>query len=151
MRRIAAGVAAGFGATAEVDFRLIFAPAGQRPAEHADAIADAAAELVGEASVDRARPPGMGSEDFSFMLEQVPGAYIQLGNGDSGATAQPALRLQRRRHPLRHRRVRRAGGAADAERGRKGKQGQGALPPGPPPGVSGPLDPDTWRGVERGG
>jgi hippurate hydrolase len=27
----------------------------------------------------------MGSEDFSFMMEQVPGAHINLGNGDSAA------------------------------------------------------------------
>jgi hippurate hydrolase len=27
----------------------------------------------------------MGSEDFSFMMERVPGAYINLGNGDSAA------------------------------------------------------------------
>ena len=27
-------------------------------------------------------PPGTGSEDFSFMLEEVPGCYLLLGNGD---------------------------------------------------------------------
>ena len=30
-------------------------------------------------------PPGMGSEDFSFMMEKVTGAHINLGNGDSAA------------------------------------------------------------------
>ena len=88
LRRIAAGIATGFGASAEVDFRLIFAPLVNHP-EHADAFADAAADLVGETRVDRARPPGMGSEDFSFMLEQVPGAYMQLGNGDSAQLHNP--------------------------------------------------------------
>jgi hippurate hydrolase len=47
------------------------------------AYADAAAELVGEARVDRNAAPLMGSEDFSFMMEQVPGAHVFLGNGDS--------------------------------------------------------------------
>jgi hippurate hydrolase len=81
MRRITDGVAAGFGATAEVDFRLIFAPLVNHPAEF-DAVADAAAELVGDANVNRRQAPAQASEDFSFMLERVPGAYINLGNGD---------------------------------------------------------------------
>jgi len=89
MKRIAKGVAEGFGATAEVDFRLIFAPL-INDAEQTDAIADAAAALVGEANVDRMKPPGMGSEDFSFMMEKVPGAYIQVGNGDSAQLHNPA-------------------------------------------------------------
>jgi len=81
MRRITDGVAAGFGASAEVDFRLIFAPLVNHPAEF-DAVADAAAELVGDANVNRRQAPAQASEDFSFMLERVPGAYINLGNGD---------------------------------------------------------------------
>jgi hippurate hydrolase len=81
MRRIASGVAAGFGATAEVDFRLIFAPLVNHEVEF-NAIADAAAELVGDLNVNRAQAPAPASEDFSFMLEKVPGAYINLGNGD---------------------------------------------------------------------
>ena len=88
LRRIAEGVAIGFGATAETDFRLIFAPLINVP-EHTAALADAAAALVGEANVDRAKPPGMGSEDFSFMMERVPGAYIQVGNGASAQLHNP--------------------------------------------------------------
>ena len=82
--RIAANVAAAFGATATSDCRVIFAPLVNDPGA-AGAFADTAAELVGEARVDRARPPGMGSEDFSFMMEQVPGAYLNVGNGNSAA------------------------------------------------------------------
>ena len=81
MRRIVSGVASGFGATAEVDFRLIFAPLVNHPTEF-QAIADAAAELVGDPNVNREQAPASASEDFSFMLEKVPGAYINLGNGD---------------------------------------------------------------------
>ena len=44
-----------------------------------------AAELVGEANVDRNKPPASASEDFAFMLEKVPGAYIRLGNGEASA------------------------------------------------------------------
>ena len=81
MARIAEGVAAGFGAAAAVDFRRSFAPVVNDAAEAAF-IADTAAELVGEDNVNRNTSLVMGSEDFSFMLERRPGAYIQIGNGD---------------------------------------------------------------------
>jgi amidohydrolase len=81
MARIASGVASGFGAAAVLDFRRGFAPVVNDAAE-AGFIADAAAELVGEANVNRNGSLVMASEDFSFMLERRPGAYIQIGNGD---------------------------------------------------------------------
>jgi amidohydrolase len=81
MRRIAAGVAEGFGAAAELDFRPIFPPLVNEAGE-ARFIADVAAELVGEANVNRDGNLVMASEDFSYMLEQRPGAYIQIGNGE---------------------------------------------------------------------
>jgi hippurate hydrolase len=84
MRRLVESVSAGFGATAELDFRIIFAPMINNE-EEAIAYGDAAAALVGEGNVRRDGPPGMGSEDFSFMMEQVPGAHINLGNGASAA------------------------------------------------------------------
>jgi len=84
IRRVATGTAAAFGATASLDFRLIFAPLVNH-AGHTEAIADAAAELVGEAHVDRTKSPAMASEDFAFMLEKVPGAYINIGNGEDSA------------------------------------------------------------------
>ena len=84
MRRMIESVAAGFGAEASLDFRLIFAPMVAADDE-ARLLGDAAAELVGEDKVRRDAPAGMGSEDFSFMLEQVPGAHIGIGNGPSAA------------------------------------------------------------------
>jgi amidohydrolase len=81
MRRTAQGVAAGLGATAEVEFRLLFAPLVNDAAE-TKFVADAAADLVGEEHVDRNRSIVMASEDFSYMLEARPGAYINIGNGD---------------------------------------------------------------------
>jgi hippurate hydrolase len=85
MKRIAAGVAAGFGATATVDFRRLFAPLVNDAAE-TSVFADVAADLVGEANVDRDRELIMASEDFSFMLEARPGAYINIGNGDKAGS-----------------------------------------------------------------
>jgi amidohydrolase len=81
MRHIAEGVAAAFGATASLDFRALFPPLVNNPDE-ARFIADAAAEVVGEENVNRQAGIVMASEDFSCMLERVPGAYIQIGNGD---------------------------------------------------------------------
>jgi amidohydrolase len=81
MARIASGVAGGFGGAAELDFRLIFPPLVNDAAE-AEFIADAAAELVGDDNVNRNGNLVMASEDFSYMLDRRPGAYIQIGNGD---------------------------------------------------------------------
>ncbi len=80
MRRIAKGVAVAFGATAEVDFRFLFAPT-VNDASEADFAAGICTELVGAPNVDRNPALIMGSEDFSFMLEKVPGCYINIGNG----------------------------------------------------------------------
>ena len=82
MKRIAAGVASGFGASATVDFRKLFAPLVNDAAETV-LFADVAADIVGEANVERERSLIMASEDFSFMLEARPGAYINIGNGDT--------------------------------------------------------------------
>jgi hippurate hydrolase len=84
MKRLAGNIAAGFGAEANVDFRAVFVPL-MNDVDHSHSFADAAAALVGEAKVNRNKPPANASEDFSFMLEKVPGAYINLGNGEDSA------------------------------------------------------------------
>lgn len=80
MRRIAKGVAEAFGATAEVDFRFLFAPT-INDAREAEFAAGICTELVGAQNVERNPPLIMASEDFSYMLERVPGCYINIGNG----------------------------------------------------------------------
>ena len=84
MRRLATSIAAGYGAEAKLDFRLIFAPL-VNDAAQLTVVADAAASIVGEAEVSRVRPPVMASEDFAFMMEKIPGAFINLGNGGDSA------------------------------------------------------------------
>jgi hippurate hydrolase len=81
MKRIAKGVAEAFGATAEVDFRFLFAPT-VNDAREAEFAAGVCADLVGAQNVERNPALIMASEDFSFMLEKVPGCYINIGNGD---------------------------------------------------------------------
>ncbi len=80
MKRVAQATAEAFGATAEVDFRVLFSPTVNNPAE-AEFAARICAELVGQDKVERSPPLIMASEDFSFMLEQVPGCYLNIGNG----------------------------------------------------------------------
>src|ERR1017187_2532487 len=79
MRRIAKGVAEAFGATAEVDFRFLFAPT-VNDVKETEFAAGICAALVGEQNVERNPALIMASEDFSFMLERVPGCYINIGN-----------------------------------------------------------------------
>ena len=81
MNELADGVAASVGAKANVDFRAIFHPV-VNDAEAADVAAEVCAGLVGSERVNRDIKPGTGSEDFSFMLEEVPGCYLLIGNGD---------------------------------------------------------------------
>jgi hippurate hydrolase len=78
---IAEGVARAFGARARLDFRTIFHPTANDP-EQAQFAAEVCAELVGQENVVRDPPLIMASEDFSFMLERVPGCYFNIGNGD---------------------------------------------------------------------
>jgi hippurate hydrolase len=80
MRRLSSNIAAGFGAEAVVDFRHLFAPLVNNRQE-AKAYADSAADLGGEANVQRDAPPTMASEDFGAMMDLVPGAHILIGNG----------------------------------------------------------------------
>ena len=81
MGELATGIATAHGASASVDFRTVFHPV-VNDAHAAGVAADVCDELVGEANVLRNLPAGTGSEDFSFMLERVPGCYLLLGNGD---------------------------------------------------------------------
>ncbi len=79
------GITRGHGAQGHVDFRTIFHPV-VNDAAAATVAGDVASDLVGEDNVHRSLPPGTGSEDFSFMLEQVPGCYVLLGNSDDEHT-----------------------------------------------------------------
>jgi hippurate hydrolase len=88
MRRVVENIAAAFGARARLEFRELFAPLVNEPQE-TGLFADVVADLVGENNVDRKRTRVLGSEDFSFMLEARPGAYINIGNGTEASHAAP--------------------------------------------------------------
>lgn len=52
--------------------------------------ADVAREIAGKDKVDVDVPPVMGAEDFAFMLNERPGAFIFVGNGDTAGLHHPA-------------------------------------------------------------
>jgi amidohydrolase len=84
LNELCSGIAQSFGATASVHYERIYPATINTPAE-AKFAADVAASLVGESHVKRNMEPSMGAEDFSFMLQAKPGAYLRLGQGGEGS------------------------------------------------------------------
>jgi len=78
---LAAAQAESFGVKADIDWRSGYAVLinAAEPTEFARGVAR---ELVGAERVNPQAPALTGSEDFSFMLQQVPGSYLLIGNGD---------------------------------------------------------------------
>ena len=87
VRRIVAGITEAGGATFDLHYERRYPPTVNTPDEAALA-ARVAADVAGEDNVARQFAALMGAEDFAFMLQERPGAYIWLGNGagDGGCT-----------------------------------------------------------------
>ncbi len=83
--RIVTNIAAAFDMSATVSYDRNY-PATVNTAEEVELAARAARKAMGEDNVDTEGTPKMGAEDFSFMLNERPGAYIWLGNGLAGET-----------------------------------------------------------------
>jgi len=83
------GTARIYGATAKVTYTSGYPVVVNHERQTAFA-ADIAREIAGKDKVDTNVPPVMGAEDFSFMLEERPGAFIFIGNGDSAGLHHPA-------------------------------------------------------------
>jgi amidohydrolase/hippurate hydrolase len=81
MGQICAGMAQTHGAEVALKYMRGY-PAVVNTAAETAAAAAAAASLVGEAQVHTDIKPAMGSEDFAFMLQKRPGAYIGIGAGE---------------------------------------------------------------------
>ncbi|MFK7880592.1 M20 aminoacylase family protein [Roseobacter sp.] len=81
MEDIIAGQAASFGVEARLEIKYGYPPTINH-AQKAAFAAEVAADVVGKAHVDEDTRPIMGAEDFSFMLEARPGAYVNLGQGE---------------------------------------------------------------------
>ncbi|MEO0682164.1 MAG: M20 aminoacylase family protein [Pseudomonadota bacterium] len=87
--QLVTGIAAGFGAQAQVHYHRNYPVTDNHARETEIAIA-AAKAVVGEGMVDPDKDPVMGAEDFSFMLNARPGAYIMLGAGEGAGVHHPA-------------------------------------------------------------
>lgn len=80
LRRIAEQVSAGFGARVEIEYTQLY-PATVNTADETARAASAATRVVGAENVATEAQPLMASEDFAYMLQARPGAYIFIGNG----------------------------------------------------------------------
>ena len=88
IRALAEGLAAAHGASAKVTYTRNYPPTVNHEIETLHAV-EAAIAVAGEESVDTAFAPWTAAEDFSYMLEARPGAFIMLGNGDSAGLHNP--------------------------------------------------------------
>ena len=83
MKRIATQIALAFEAEADVKFMRNY-PTTVNADEETETAARVAGAVFGEDKVDTDGDPRMGAEDFSYMLNERPGCYVWLGNGDHG-------------------------------------------------------------------
>ncbi len=81
-------IAAGYGATGTLDYIRMY-PVTVNHDRETQLAAAAAQEVAGDAHVSLDMPPVLGGEDFSFMLNEVPGAMINIGNGPSAGLHHP--------------------------------------------------------------
>jgi amidohydrolase len=88
LKKVVEGTAAAYGAKAQLDYRRNY-PVLVNPERETDFAARVAGEIAGAEHVDAQLPPMMGAEDFSFMLNKRPGAFIFIGNGDSAGLHNP--------------------------------------------------------------
>ncbi len=78
LRRRCTGIDLAHDVACDVSFEILFPPTVNHAGE-AGIAADALGEILGTGAVIRDMPPVTGSEDFAYMLERLPGAYVLLG------------------------------------------------------------------------
>jgi len=81
--RLAKGIGDAHGLETEAEFGRVYPPTVNH-AEGVTALVDAVGELFGEGKFDEMPTPMMGSEDFSFVLQEVPGAFAMIGASYDG-------------------------------------------------------------------
>ena len=89
LRQICAGIAAATNSSIDLHYQRNY-PVTFNHAEETEFAAGIATAIAGETAVDRAMAPVMGGEDFSYMLNARPGAFIFIGNGDTAGLHHPA-------------------------------------------------------------
>jgi hippurate hydrolase len=89
VREVVAGMAQVTGAKIVLRYERSYPVLVNHEAE-TEVAARVAAEVAGEANVSLDIPPVMGAEDFAYMAEARPGAFVFIGNGDSAGLHHPA-------------------------------------------------------------
>jgi hippurate hydrolase len=89
VREIVEGTARLYGAKADLTYTLGY-PVVVNPERQTAFAASVAREIAGKDRVGTEAAPIMGAEDFAFMLNERPGAFIFVGNGDSAGLHHPA-------------------------------------------------------------
>src|SRR6202048_1260962 len=92
LAEVAAGIAQAGGFTAVSKYHRRY-PALINAAEQTSIAVEAAAMTVGRENVEANTSPLAGAEDFAFMLEKKPGAYIMIGNGGNGGGGRQKVHL----------------------------------------------------------
>ena len=88
LHRIVENTAAAYGAKAKLTYTRNY-PVLVNHERETDFAASVANQIAGDGRVNTSLPPMMGAEDFSFMLNTRPGAFIWVGNGDSAGLHHP--------------------------------------------------------------
>ena len=89
MISISQGISKAHGGTALVEFNTLFLPV-LNEEEATDLATEVCRDMVGQDNVITTGSAGTGSEDFSFMSNEIPGCYVIIGNGeDSNALHNP--------------------------------------------------------------
>jgi amidohydrolase len=89
LTEIVEGIATAMGASAVIDYARNY-PVTFNHDRETDFAAEVARKVAGDGAVNEEVAPMMAGEDFSYMLEARPGAFIFLGNGKSASLHNPA-------------------------------------------------------------
>ena len=88
LEQIVKSICGAYGATAEIDYQKRYPSTINSEIETENALL-AAMKVVGNGNIIRDNPPSMGSEDFSFLLNESKGCYVSIGNGESESLHNP--------------------------------------------------------------
>ncbi|RAI44259.1 M20 aminoacylase family protein [Rhodoplanes roseus] len=89
LTKMIASIAEAYGAKAKFEYRRGY-PVLVNHGREAEFAAAVAGDVTGADNVDTGIPPFMGAEDFAYMLQKRPGAFVFVGNGDSAGLHNPA-------------------------------------------------------------
>ncbi len=88
LKQVAQSICEAYGATASIDYQKRYPSTINTEIEAENAVL-AAMDVVGSASIIHDNPPSMGSEDFSFLLNESKGCYVSIGNGETASLHNP--------------------------------------------------------------